>query len=100
MSLDDLNREQKRRLRRMGALDEKGAPTRVQRTQPAQHKHERVSPPQYLREVRDEMRKVAWPKRPEIVRYSMIVIVTVIVYTAIVGGFDFLFAFFAGWMYE
>jgi len=46
------------------------------------------------------MRKVAWPKRPEIVRYSMIVIVTVIVYTAIVGGFDFLFAFFAGWMYE
>ena len=30
MSLEDLNREQKRQLRRMGALDEKGAPKRVQ----------------------------------------------------------------------
>ena len=68
MSLDDLNREQKRQLRRMGALDEKGAPTRVQRQAPA--KKERVGPAQYLREVRDEMRKVAWPKRPEVVRYS------------------------------
>ena len=35
MSLDDLNREQKRHLRRTGALDEKGAPTRVQRQAPA-----------------------------------------------------------------
>ena len=52
MSLDDLNREQKRQLRRMGALDEKGAPTRVQRQAPA--KKERVGPAQYLREVRDE----------------------------------------------
>ena len=56
MSLDDLNREQKRNLRRMGALDEKGAPTRVQRQAP--NKRERVTPGQYLHEVRDEMRKV------------------------------------------
>jgi len=29
MSLDDLNREQKRMLKRQGAIDEKGAPTQA-----------------------------------------------------------------------
>ncbi len=99
MSLDDLNREQKRRLRRMGALDEKGAPTRTPRQQP-QRATERAGPRQYLGEVRDEMRKVAWPKRPEVTRYSIIVVVTVIVYTAMVGGLDFLFGILSGWLYE
>ena len=98
MSLDDLNREQKRQLRRMGALDEKGAPARVQRQAPA--KKERVGPAQYLREVRDEMRKVAWPKRPEVKRYSIIVVVTIIVYTGIVGGFDYVFSKFSEWFYS
>jgi preprotein translocase subunit SecE len=97
MSLDDLNREQKRNLRRMGALDEKGAPTRVQRQAP--QKRERVTPPQYLREVRDEMRKVAWPKRDEVIRYSIVVVLTVTVYAAMVGGLDALFTFLAGRLY-
>ena len=74
MSLDDLNREQKRLLRRQGALDESGAPTRAPRQQAVR---QRVGPAQYLREVRDEMRKVAWPSRPEVVRYSIIVTSTV-----------------------
>ena len=55
-------------------------------------KKERTGPRQYLREVRDEMRKVAWPKRPEVKRYSIIVIVTIIVYTALVGGLDYVFS--------
>ena len=97
MSLDDLNREQKRHLRRTGALDEKGAPARVQRQ--AQPKRERVTPAQYMREVRDEMRKVAWPKRPEVIRYSIVVIITVILYTALVGGLDALLGVFQNWFY-
>ncbi len=97
MSLDDLNREQKRHLRRTGAIDEKGAPTRS-RPQPTAKK-ERVGPAQYLREVRDEMRKVGWPKRDEVVRYSIVVVITVIVYTALVGGFDYLFGLFSEWLY-
>ena len=35
------------------------------------------------------MRKVAWPKQPEVKRYSIIVVITIIVYTALVGGFDY-----------
>ncbi len=98
MSLDDLNREQKRQLRKMGALDEKGKPTRAQPT--PKKKSDRVGVRQYLREVRDEMRKVAWPDRPEVKRYSIIVIITVVVYTALVGGLDFLFAELAQWFYS
>ena len=97
MSLDDLNREQKRNLRRMGALDEKGAPTRVQRQAPV--KRERVGPVQYLHEVRDEMRKVAWPKRDEVVRYSIVVIITVVVLSSLVGGLDALFTFLTERLY-
>ena len=97
MSLDDLNREQKRTLRRMGAIDEKGAPTRVART--ASTKHDRVGPAQYIREVRDEMRKVAWPSREEVIRYSIIVVVTVLVYMAFVGGLDYIFGFVSKWLY-
>jgi preprotein translocase subunit SecE len=97
MSIEDLNREQKRNLRRMGAVDEKGAPTRVQRT--AGPKSTRVGPAQYMREVRDEMRKVAWPTTDEIVRYSIVVIITVILYTALVSGADFVFAYMSEWLY-
>ena len=97
MSIEDLNREQKRNLRRMGAVDDKGAPTRVQRT--AGPKTSRVGPAQYMREVRDEMRKVAWPTKDEVVRYSIVVIITVVIYTALVSGADFLFAFMSEWLY-
>ena len=97
MSMDELNREQKRQLRKMGALDEEG---KVQRAPRAVKKTERTGPRQYLREVRDEMRKVAWPKRPEVKRYSIIVVVTIIVYTGIVGGFDWVFSKFSEWFYS
>ncbi len=55
---------------------------------------------QYLREVRDEMRKVAWPKWPEVRRFSIIVLVTVIIYTAYVSGLDSLFGVLSSWLYD
>ena len=101
MSMDELNREQKRQLRKMGALDEKGQPTRGPRQPPvAKDREERVGPVQYVSEVRDEMRKVAWPKWPEVKRMSIIVLVTVVLYTAYVGGLDSLFGLLSGWLYE
>lgn len=96
MSLDDLNREQKRLLKRQGALDEKGAPTRAPRPQAPR---DRVGPAQYLREVRDELRKVAWPNRPEVVRYSTIVTVMVIFYVAYVGLLDLGLGYLTDWFY-
>ena len=52
------------------------------------------------REVRDEMRKVAWPKAPEVRRFSLIVLVTVVLYTAYVFGLDSLFGVLSGWLYD
>lgn len=94
----DLNREQKRTLKRMGQLDEQGNPARQA---PARRSREdRTGPAQYLREVREEMNKVAWPKWPEIRRYSIVVLVTVAIFTALIGGVDTFFGFFTDWLYE
>ncbi|MEQ1703937.1 MAG: preprotein translocase subunit SecE [Ilumatobacteraceae bacterium] len=98
MSLDDLNREQKRSLKKMGALNDQGQPTRA--PAPVRKKDDRVGPAQYLREVRDEMRKVAWPKWPEVRRFSLIVLSTVVIYTAFVFGLDSLFGVLSGWLYD
>jgi preprotein translocase subunit SecE len=46
------------------------------------------------------MRKVAWPKWPEIRRYSIIVLITVVVITAFVGGMDAVFGILSGWLYK
>ena len=97
----DLNRQQKRAMQKMGEVNEQGAPIRQARpTVAAQVAKERVGPFQYIREVRDEMRKVAWPKWPEIRRYSIIVLVTVVIVTAFVGGLDAAFGILSGWLYK
>lgn len=100
MSLDDLNREQKRQLRRMGTLDEEGKVQRVQRQAPQPKARERVTPAKYLGEVRDEMRKVSWPTNDEVVRYSLVVVATLIVVAALVGGSDFVMGLFTEWFYR
>ena len=82
MSLDDLNREQKRQLKQDGRARRERAAHPHAAPAAAGQARARATPAQYLREVRDEMRKVAWPKRPEVRRYSIIVLITVIVYTA------------------
>ena len=94
----DLNRQQKRAMRRMGAVNEQGAPVR-QPVAPTQSR-ERVGAGQYVREVRDEMRKVSWPTWPEVRRYSIIVLVAVVVVTVYVFGLDSLFGILSGWLYK
>jgi preprotein translocase subunit SecE len=46
---------------------------------------------QFLREVRGELRKVAWPSRAETINYSIIVLITVVVLTAYIATLDFAF---------
>jgi preprotein translocase subunit SecE len=46
----------------------------------------------FLREVRDELAKVVWPSRREVVTYSIVVIVTVLVLGLFVFGLDVLFS--------
>ncbi|MPZ73229.1 MAG: preprotein translocase subunit SecE [Nitriliruptorales bacterium] len=54
-------------------------------------KRERTSPRQFLREVRSELRKVAWPSRKELFSYSLVVLVSVSLITLYIAGLDQLF---------
>jgi preprotein translocase subunit SecE len=101
MSSQDLNREQKRALKRMGALNDQGNPVRTQsQARTKGHDEPRIGPVTYIREVSDEMKKVSWPKWPEVRRYSLIVLATVVVFTTYVGALDAFFGFFSGWLYK
>jgi preprotein translocase subunit SecE len=89
-----MNRETKRMLQRQGQLGPDGAPARAKpQARPAPRPvKERTSPRQYLREVRGELRKVAWPSRAEVTRYSVIVLITVVVLGAFIFLLDYAFA--------
>jgi preprotein translocase subunit SecE len=91
-----MNRETKRMLQRQGQLGPDGELARTPRSAPPARapQKERTGPAQYLREVRAELRKVAWPTRDEVIRYSLIVLVTLIVLTTLIFGLDFVFAKF------
>ncbi|HXV27213.1 MAG TPA: preprotein translocase subunit SecE [Candidatus Paceibacterota bacterium] len=51
---------------------------------------------QFLREVRVELGKVAWPTRRQLVNYTLIVLGASLVMAAFLGGLDALFAFILG----
>ena len=46
----------------------------------------------FLREVRDELAKVVWPSRREVVTYTIVVILTVLVVALFVFCLDFIFS--------
>jgi preprotein translocase subunit SecE len=89
-----MNRETKRMLQRQGQMTEDGAPTREKRRQtPAQRpeqREKRTGPREFVKEVRAELRKVAWPTRNETINYSIIVFVAIVVLTALIGALDYL----------
>jgi preprotein translocase subunit SecE len=90
-----MNRQQKRMLQKQGQLGADGAPAARKRPAPQAPrpaaKDERTGPIQFLREVRGELRKVAWPTRPEVINYSIIVLITVVVLTTYIATLDFVF---------
>ncbi|HVH62768.1 MAG TPA: preprotein translocase subunit SecE [Candidatus Dormibacteraeota bacterium] len=49
-----------------------------------------VGPFAFLREVYEELRKVVWPTVPELYRYTLVVIFTVILLGVFIGGADYL----------
>ena len=51
-----------------------------------------IKPVRFVEESISEMRKVLWPSRNELVTYSIVVIVFVVIMVAIVAGLDFGFA--------
>ncbi|MCB9387203.1 MAG: preprotein translocase subunit SecE [Microthrixaceae bacterium] len=85
-------------MQKAGQLNEDGsqkAPTRERKAAPAQSvKSDRAKPAQFVREVRAELRKVTWPTRDEVIRLSIVVLVTLVIFTALVFALDTVFAEF------
>ncbi len=95
-----MNRQQKRMLQKQGEIDADGAPVRSRRQTTQAPPQERTSPGQFLREVRGELRKVAWPTRAETVNYSIVVLITIVLLTGMIYGLDWLFSTFILELFE
>ena len=94
-----MNRQTKRLLQRQGQIDEEGAPAAGGRRPPptcrsrgparrptGPSRLERIV--EFAREVRNELAKVAWPNRQEVVKYTIVVFVTLVFMTSLVFGLD------------
>jgi preprotein translocase subunit SecE len=90
-----VNRETKRLMQRQGQMEADGSP--ATRKAPAgtktagarqprsrQQGRKRTTPVQFVREVRDEMRQVAWPSRSELINYTSVVLTTLIIMISLI----------------
>ena len=88
-----MNRQTKRMMQRQGQVRPDGSPAPRTPPRPQQRPaKQRTSPSQYTREIRAELRKVAWPTRAEVINYSVVVLFTVAFLTALIFGLDYVFA--------
>ena len=90
-----MNREMKRMMQRQGQVDADGSPTRKEAPRPPAARvatKERIGPAEYTRQVRAELRKVAWPTRAEVINYSIVVLMALLLLTAIIFALDYVFA--------
>jgi preprotein translocase subunit SecE len=97
-----MNREQKRLLQRQGYLGEDGEavqPRRERAQQALRPDRQRTSPKQFLKEMRAELRKVVWPTKQELLHYSFVVLVFLVVITTMVALVDWGFAKGVLWLF-
>ena len=52
-------------------------------------RQDRTSPAEFVSEVRDELRKVVWPTRKELVTYTTVALVFILIMVAIVSSLDY-----------
>ena len=90
-----LNRQQRRMLQRSGDVDGDGNPVAQRRQAPPPPRpDERTGARQFVREVRQELKKVVWPSREQTIKYSIVVLINVVVRTALMAGLDWVFSQF------
>ena len=97
-----MNREQKRMMQRQGQVGAEGTATRTRPTTPQdvqRRRGQRTKPADFLRQVREEMRQVAWPTRPEVVNYTTIVLFVLIFMTSLIFGLGYGFSKFVTFLF-
>ena len=96
-----MNREQKRMMQRQGQDPEGEAPpkrTAAPPRRPAKREPFRIG--QFLREVRSELRQVAWPNRSEVVNYTTVTLVTLISLMILIFVLNYAFAKGVLWLFK
>jgi preprotein translocase subunit SecE len=80
-------------MQRQGQLAPDGSPARrAPQPRPAPRPtKERTGLAEYFRQVRAELRKVAWPTRAEVINYSIIVLIALLVMMMLIFALDYLF---------
>ncbi len=87
-----MNRQAKRMMQKQKATgQDRMEAMRERRSVTAAERKKRTPPMVFLRQVRAELKKVAWPSRPELIAYTVVVLVAVVFLTALVFGMDFAF---------
>ena len=90
-----MNRQTKRLLAKQQRQEERNKPRAAageRVTATGLPKKKRTPIRQFLKEVRNELKKVAWPSRNEVVTYTVVVLVSTVFVTLFVFGLDYGFA--------
>ncbi|MHB1087148.1 MAG: preprotein translocase subunit SecE [Acidimicrobiales bacterium] len=97
-----MNREQKRMMQRQGQVDADGAASsrRTSAQDVARRRGPRTSIRQFIKEIRDEMRQVAWPTRPEVINYTSIVFFVLVFMTLLIFGLGVGFSKFVTFLFQ
>jgi preprotein translocase subunit SecE len=89
-----VNRETKRMMQRQGQVEADGSPA-SRKPPPGQAQRrpakQRTSPTQFVREIRDELRQVAWPTRSEMINYTAVVLTTLVLMTSLIFALNYVF---------
>ncbi len=97
-----MNRETKRLMQRQGQMEADGSPSSRRPTSAQTQRRpakSRTSVAEFMRQVRDEMRQVAWPSRSELINYTSVVFTTLVLMVLLIfvlnlafgKGVEFLF---------
>ena len=86
-----MNRQSKRLMAKQEKKERPAAPSRKP-PPPDKKKKKRTSTRQFLKEVRQELKKVQWPTRKELIGYTIVVFTSVVVLTTYVFGLDYVFS--------
>jgi preprotein translocase subunit SecE len=85
-----VNRATKRLLAKQQQQADKEKAKRQQQTRmPVEREPLRTRLPRFVREARQELKKVAWPSRGEVFTYTVVVLISVTFVTLIVFALDF-----------
>jgi len=98
-----VNRQTKRMMQRQGQVGPDGAPVAQKRERPRPQQRpveKRTTPAEFIRQVRAELRKVAWPNRDEVINYSVIVFIVLVVLIALIFGLDYVFGKFVFFLFK